>query len=171
MNESPATAPASAPASVSVQAPTLLVTVFGADRPGVTAGLFGTLEPYGVEVVDIEQGGLRGRPGRAADRARRGRGPGAGGRGGPAGGTVAPGKAPGGDGRRLDADRGRGDRGAGGPRRVSGSGRRDHGRRHARRAGLRRIAAGPGRAARRTRRLGTGGGAALGAADAGRADP
>ena len=57
MNESPAPAPASA----TVQAPTLLVTVFGADRPGVTAGLFGTLEPYGVEVVDIEQVVLRGR--------------------------------------------------------------------------------------------------------------
>jgi phosphoserine phosphatase len=40
---------------------TLLVTVFGADRPGVTASLFGALEPYGVQVVDVEQVVLRGR--------------------------------------------------------------------------------------------------------------
>lgn len=40
---------------------TVLVTVFGADRPGVTAGLFGTLEPFGVPVVDIEQVVVRGR--------------------------------------------------------------------------------------------------------------
>jgi phosphoserine phosphatase len=40
---------------------TVLVTVFGADRPGVTAGLFAVLEPFGVPVVDIEQVVVRGR--------------------------------------------------------------------------------------------------------------
>ena len=40
---------------------TVLVTVFGADRPGVTAGLFGALEPFGVQVVDVEQVVVRGR--------------------------------------------------------------------------------------------------------------
>ena len=50
--------PALAPTTPPV---TLLVTVFGADRPGVTAGLFATLDPYGVEVADVEQVVLRGR--------------------------------------------------------------------------------------------------------------
>ena len=40
---------------------TLLITLTGEDRPGVTAGLFSTLAQYGVEVLDIEQIVLRGR--------------------------------------------------------------------------------------------------------------
>jgi phosphoserine phosphatase len=40
---------------------TLLITLTGQDRPGVTAGLFATLAQYGVEVLDIEQIVLRGR--------------------------------------------------------------------------------------------------------------
>jgi phosphoserine phosphatase len=40
---------------------TLLITLTGQDRPGLTAGLFGTLAQYGVEVLDIEQIVLRGR--------------------------------------------------------------------------------------------------------------
>ena len=39
---------------------TLLITLTGTDRPGVTAGLFSTLARYGVEVLDIEQIVLRG---------------------------------------------------------------------------------------------------------------
>jgi phosphoserine phosphatase len=39
---------------------TLLITLTGVDRPGVTAGLFSTLSRYGVEVLDIEQIVLRG---------------------------------------------------------------------------------------------------------------
>lgn len=39
---------------------TLLITLTGADRPGVTAGLFDTLARFGVEVVDVEQIVLRG---------------------------------------------------------------------------------------------------------------
>lgn len=45
------------PASV----PTLLVKIFGKDRPGITAGLFDTLAAFGVDVVDIEQVVTRGR--------------------------------------------------------------------------------------------------------------
>ncbi|WP_344569238.1 phosphoserine phosphatase SerB [Streptomyces axinellae] len=41
--------------------PTLLVKIFGKDRPGITAGLFDTLAAYAVEVVDIEQLVTRGR--------------------------------------------------------------------------------------------------------------
>jgi phosphoserine phosphatase len=40
---------------------TLLVTITGKDRPGVTAALFGTLGAFEVEVVDIEQVVIRGR--------------------------------------------------------------------------------------------------------------
>src|SRR5690242_9125185 len=40
---------------------TLLVTVTGRDRPGVTSLVFDTLARWGVEVVDIEQIVLRGR--------------------------------------------------------------------------------------------------------------
>jgi phosphoserine phosphatase len=40
---------------------TLLITLTGQDRPGVTAGLFDALADYGVEVLDIEQIVLRGR--------------------------------------------------------------------------------------------------------------
>ncbi|NLU71088.1 phosphoserine phosphatase SerB [Streptomyces sp. HNM0574] len=41
--------------------PTLLVKIFGKDRPGLTAGLFDTLAAFAVEVVDIEQLVTRGR--------------------------------------------------------------------------------------------------------------
>ncbi|MFN8136158.1 MAG: phosphoserine phosphatase SerB [Propionicimonas sp.] len=40
---------------------TLLITLTGEDRPGVTSGIFATLARAGVEVVDIEQIVLRGR--------------------------------------------------------------------------------------------------------------
>jgi phosphoserine phosphatase len=40
---------------------TLLITLTGADRPGVTADVFATLAQFGVEVLDIEQILLRGR--------------------------------------------------------------------------------------------------------------
>jgi phosphoserine phosphatase len=35
--------------------PTVLVKIFGKDRPGITTGLFDTLASYNVDVVDIEQ--------------------------------------------------------------------------------------------------------------------
>jgi len=41
--------------------PTLLVKIFGKDRPGITAGLFDTLAAYTVDVIDIEQVVTRGR--------------------------------------------------------------------------------------------------------------
>ncbi|MER7413739.1 MULTISPECIES: phosphoserine phosphatase SerB [Streptomyces] len=41
--------------------PTLLVKIFGKDRPGITAGLFDTLAAFAVDVVDIEQLVTRGR--------------------------------------------------------------------------------------------------------------
>ena len=41
--------------------PTLLVKIFGKDRPGITAGLFDTLAAFGLDVVDIEQVVTRGR--------------------------------------------------------------------------------------------------------------
>src|SRR5262249_21172744 len=41
--------------------PTLLVKIFGKDRPGTTAGLFETLAAFAVDVVDIEQVVTRGR--------------------------------------------------------------------------------------------------------------
>ncbi|MGI8994778.1 MAG: phosphoserine phosphatase SerB [Nocardioidaceae bacterium] len=41
--------------------PTLLMTLTGKDRPGVTAAMFETLAGFGVEVLDIEQVVLRGR--------------------------------------------------------------------------------------------------------------
>ena len=40
---------------------TLLITLTGVDRPGVTASVFSTIATYGVEVLDIEQIVLRGR--------------------------------------------------------------------------------------------------------------
>ncbi len=43
------------------EVPTLLVKIFGKDRPGITAGLFDTLAAYSVDVVDIEQVVTRGR--------------------------------------------------------------------------------------------------------------
>jgi len=51
-------APAARPAS---EPRTLLVKVFGKDRPGLTTGLFTTLAAYGVDVVDFEQVVTRGR--------------------------------------------------------------------------------------------------------------
>ncbi len=41
--------------------PTVLMTLMGKDRPGVTAAMFRTLSSFGVEVLDIEQIVLRGR--------------------------------------------------------------------------------------------------------------
>lgn len=41
--------------------PTLLVKIFGKDRPGITAGLFDTLAAFDLDVVDIEQVVTRGR--------------------------------------------------------------------------------------------------------------
>ena len=49
------------PATAPPPGPTLLVKIFGKDKPGVTAGLFDTLAAYGVNVVDIEQVVTRGR--------------------------------------------------------------------------------------------------------------
>jgi len=40
---------------------TLLLTLTGTDRPGVTAGVFATLARFGVDVLDVEQIVLRGR--------------------------------------------------------------------------------------------------------------
>jgi phosphoserine phosphatase len=48
-------------ASLAPDTPTLLVKVFGKDRPGLTSGLFATLAEYGVDVVDFEQVVTRGR--------------------------------------------------------------------------------------------------------------
>ncbi|MGP4113766.1 phosphoserine phosphatase SerB [Streptomyces sp. 4N509B] len=42
-------------------APTLLVKIFGRDKPGLTAGLFHELAAFGVDVIDIEQVVTRGR--------------------------------------------------------------------------------------------------------------
>ena len=50
-----------APAVPAADVPTLLVKIFGKDRPGITAGLFDTLAAYAVDVVDIEQVVTRGR--------------------------------------------------------------------------------------------------------------
>jgi phosphoserine phosphatase len=41
--------------------PTVLVTLTGPDQSGVTTRLFGELEPFGVEVLDVEQLVVRGR--------------------------------------------------------------------------------------------------------------
>ncbi|MEZ0068318.1 phosphoserine phosphatase [Streptacidiphilus sp. MAP12-20] len=48
-------------AAATAESPTLLVKVFGKDRPGITTGLFTTLAAYGVDVVDFEQVVTRGR--------------------------------------------------------------------------------------------------------------
>ena len=45
--------------SPSEESRTLLITLMGRDRPGVTAAMFSTLAEYGVEVLDIEQIVLR----------------------------------------------------------------------------------------------------------------
>ena len=49
------------PAGLELSPPSLLVTVFGADRPGVTAALFEQIAPSGAQVADVEQIVLRGR--------------------------------------------------------------------------------------------------------------
>ncbi|MET8126548.1 phosphoserine phosphatase SerB [Streptomyces sp. NPDC005065] len=61
--EAPASSPSpEAPASrQGADTPTLLVKIFGKDRPGITAGLFDTLAAYAVDVIDIEQVVTRGR--------------------------------------------------------------------------------------------------------------
>ncbi|WP_031510501.1 phosphoserine phosphatase SerB [Streptomyces megasporus] len=59
MSASQTPSPVSAP--VGEGTPTLLVKIFGKDRPGITAGLFETLAAYSVDVVDIEQVVTRGR--------------------------------------------------------------------------------------------------------------
>ena len=41
--------------------PTVLVTLMGPDQSGVTTRLFGELEPFGLEVIDVEQLVVRGR--------------------------------------------------------------------------------------------------------------
>jgi phosphoserine phosphatase len=56
----PGSAPA-VPPTAPPPGPTLLVKIFGKDRPGITAGLFERLAGYAVDVVDIEQVVTRGR--------------------------------------------------------------------------------------------------------------
>jgi phosphoserine phosphatase len=58
MTHSPQAAPTAPPSD---DTPTLLVKIFGRDRPGITAGLFETLAAYAVDVIDIEQLVTRGR--------------------------------------------------------------------------------------------------------------
>ncbi|MFF7675793.1 phosphoserine phosphatase SerB [Actinacidiphila glaucinigra] len=50
-----------ATAATAANVPTLLVKIFGKDRPGITAGLFETLARFQVNVIDIEQVVTRGR--------------------------------------------------------------------------------------------------------------
>jgi phosphoserine phosphatase len=54
-------APAGPAAAPEEAGPTLLVKIFGKDRPGLTAGLFDTLAEYAVDVIDLEQVVTRGR--------------------------------------------------------------------------------------------------------------
>ncbi|MFF1870845.1 phosphoserine phosphatase SerB [Streptomyces sp. CB03911] len=62
MNASlPAAEPVPSPQPRTDDERTLLVKVFGKDRPGITAGLFATLAEFAVEVIDIEQMVTRGR--------------------------------------------------------------------------------------------------------------
>ncbi|MEU6234074.1 phosphoserine phosphatase SerB [Kitasatospora sp. NPDC047058] len=62
MNASPLAAePLPAPQPRTEDERTLLVKVFGKDRPGITAGLFATLARFDVDVIDIEQVVTRGR--------------------------------------------------------------------------------------------------------------
>jgi phosphoserine phosphatase len=56
-----ASQPSSVAAVPAADIPTLLVKIFGKDRPGITAGLFDTLATFRVNVVDIEQVVTRGR--------------------------------------------------------------------------------------------------------------
>ncbi|MEU9758210.1 phosphoserine phosphatase SerB [Streptomyces sp. NPDC047987] len=62
-SQSPQPSPSPAPddSRQGAGTPTLLVKIFGKDRPGITAGLFDTLAAYSVDVVDIEQVVTRGR--------------------------------------------------------------------------------------------------------------
>ncbi|MBF9073063.1 phosphoserine phosphatase SerB [Streptacidiphilus fuscans] len=60
MNAKPA-ADAATAELLSPDTPTLLVKVFGKDRPGITTGLFATLAEHDVDVVDFEQVVTRGR--------------------------------------------------------------------------------------------------------------
>lgn len=53
--------PPPVPAVTGEDTPTLLVKIFGRDRPGITAGLFETLAAYSLDVIDIEQVVTRGR--------------------------------------------------------------------------------------------------------------
>ena len=57
----PAPAAPVSPQAAAPPGPTLLVQIFGKDKPGITAGLFETLAAYGVNVIDIEQVVTRGR--------------------------------------------------------------------------------------------------------------
>jgi phosphoserine phosphatase len=50
----------SAPANAEADLPTILVTLTGPDRPGVTAAVFAALSLPGVEVLDVEQVVVRG---------------------------------------------------------------------------------------------------------------
>jgi phosphoserine phosphatase len=61
MTPSQATPSPAVDAAPPADEPTLLVKIFGRDRPGITAGLFDTLAGYGVQVIDIEQLVTRGR--------------------------------------------------------------------------------------------------------------
>lgn len=53
--------PAAGSSSAAADIPTLLVKIFGRDRPGLTAGLFHTLADFAVDVIDLEQVVTRGR--------------------------------------------------------------------------------------------------------------
>ncbi len=57
----PGTSSATGPDGGTAMAQTLLITVTGTDRPGVTSTVFSTLAAFGVTVLDIEQIVLRGR--------------------------------------------------------------------------------------------------------------
>ncbi|MEU9129782.1 phosphoserine phosphatase SerB [Kitasatospora sp. NPDC048540] len=57
----PAAEPLPAAQSRTADERTLLVKVFGKDRPGITAGLFTMLSDFGVDVIDFEQMVTRGR--------------------------------------------------------------------------------------------------------------
>ncbi|WP_410539089.1 phosphoserine phosphatase SerB [Streptomyces sp. KL2] len=61
-SQTPPPVPAAvATAGADADTPTLLVKIFGKDRPGITAGLFETLAAYSLDVIDIEQVVTRGR--------------------------------------------------------------------------------------------------------------
>ncbi|MFH0244980.1 phosphoserine phosphatase SerB [Streptomyces sp. HK10] len=60
-SQTPPPVPAAVPDGADADTPTLLVKIFGKDRPGITAGLFETLAAYSLDVIDIEQVVTRGR--------------------------------------------------------------------------------------------------------------